>query len=118
MVKLKIKEMTVDELQDEVSAARQLLTDARKHLEDAVPFYGYMANVEELCKENYELQRRMQVFIEDPPREILIKWLGDLTELLRQHRGIRPGQDLAVDNVALFLGYDQWVKQDKERLGG
>ena len=117
-------QMKRKELEDELTrielelmGARRLISKISEHMSKSVAFYGYEASVEDLCEENYSLQRQMQVYILDPPRDVLIEWLGNLTELLGQHRGIRPGQDACVDKVALFLGYEQWVKQDAERIG-
>jgi hypothetical protein len=118
MVKPKIEQMKRKELEAELARARALITDINAHMSHAVAFYGYMASVEDLVKANYALQRRMQVFLEEPPRDLLIEWLGELTELLRSSRGgLHPGEEPAIDKVCLFLGYDRWEKQHKERLG-
>lgn len=113
-----IEAMSTEELRAELVNARSLLTETNAHMEHAVAFYGYQASVEDLVKDSYALQRRMRVYLEDPPRDVLIEWLGGLAELLRSARGgLHPGEEVVIDKVGLFLKYDTFVKQDKERLG-
>jgi hypothetical protein len=117
MTKKRIAGMATDQLREELERACRLITDLQKHLDKAVAFYGYAACVEELKEDNYDLQRRCMAYLLDPKKETLIKWCTHLFDQLRMAKGLKPGRERELDEIGEFLGFADWVKVQKERVG-
>lgn len=117
MSKPEIQQLKRKELEKRLVAAEHLIFDLFQHLQNAIPFYGYMATVEDLKEENYALQRRVVAFRVQPDPAQLIKWLDATFDQLRMKAGIKPGDERQWDEIGEFLGHMDWVRVRGDRIG-